>query len=572
MKITLEQIRCPVGSGDAFFMREVLAALSRTAAGHPESAAIREAAARCRSGPPFGPAPGGSAPDGLDIRVTRRTTDARKKSDLFFVYNVDVYIGEQPPPDFEQSLLGNRAAVRTHAGPAREVRPVIAGFGPAGLFAALYLARAGFRPLVIERGRAMEERVRDVADYWREGRLDPVSNVQFGEGGAGTFSDGKLTTGIRDALLQAVLETFADAGAPRAILYSANPHIGTDILRPVIVTLRERIQELGGEIRFETALTGIRTEEGKLAGITVMHRGEEEALDARHLILAIGHSARDTFRMLSGSGVSLSAKSFAVGMRIEHHQKEIDRAQFGMHGADIMRLLGPASYKLACHLGSGRSVYTFCMCPGGRVIAGASAPGQVVTNGMSDCARSGANANSALLVNVTPEDFRHMPGPEDPLAGILFQEKWEHEAFRAGGLDGRAPAQYLEDFLYRGGPAGHRAGADADRVRPTYEPGVVFTDLDTCLPEFILSSIREALPEFGRKIRGFDAPGALLTGIETRSSSPVRISRGPERMSNIAGIYPCGEGAGYAGGIMSAAIDGIRSAMACAENTGAVFR
>lgn len=586
MNIALSQIQCPAGSDDACFKKAVYDALLKEIRGKDE---YREMERDCLGQP--------GIPAFLDddhLRICRKTLDARNKKDLRHVYNVTLYYKEKCPEPTAKSLLAPAAAQNrpgslpsspsaaafpyllpssSHSPSSEAKRPVIAGFGPAGIFAALFLARRGLCPLVIERGRAMDTRVRDVGRFWSSGILEERSNAQFGEGGAGTFSDGKLTTGIRDELIESVLGTFVDAGAPSDILYSAYPHIGTDILRAVIVRIRERLIKMGAEVRFETRLTGIYAEHGLLQGIRTEHSGEECLIPAENLILATGHSARDTITMLHRAGVWMEAKPFAAGLRIEHLQDSINRAQLGIQAPSVMRAIGPASYKLVCHLPSGRSVYTFCMCPGGRVIAGSSAIGQVVTNGMSDHSRSEANANSALLVNITPEDFRCLPGEPgvfscgeriDPLSGLCFQEAWENAAFRAGGGDYRAPAQYLEDFLYRDnpGPASHIH----DRpVVPTYQPGVTFTDLRQCLPDFIHSSIREALPEFGRKIRGFDSPGAVVTGIESRSSSPVRIVRDAGRMANIGGIYPCGEGAGYAGGIMSSAVDGIRCAMACEE-------
>ncbi|MHB1453517.1 MAG: NAD(P)/FAD-dependent oxidoreductase [Saccharofermentanales bacterium] len=589
MKILLEQIKCPVDSDDAYFKRAVYEALLSVVSGRTEYADV------------FAQISAGDLDPAMyfsdnNLKITRKTIDARKKAEIKSIYNVVYYHDENPAATPSNSLYHAAAAAAASADPGN--RPVIVGFGPAGIFAAMYLAQQGFKPLIIERGCAMETRVRNVEKFWNEGILDPESNVQFGEGGAGTFSDGKLTTGVKDELLAAVLETFVDAGAPRDILYHSNPHVGTDVIRAVIVRIRNRLAGMGAEIRFETKLTGIRVENGQLSGITIVSNRSMQSIETKSLILATGHSARDTVRMLYHSGLHMEAKPFAAGFRIEHLQKKIDMAQFGVQTPAVMQSLGPASYKMVSHLPSGRAVYTFCMCPGGRVIAGSSAPGQVVTNGMSYHSRSETNSNSALLVNITPEDFKDLRGdiyddfrrspyysPTDeadtfsgcaggdrdpvcpdpdrihPLAGFLFQEAWEYAAFVAGGSDYRAPAQYLEEFLYGHDKTASKVVKSGNFVLPTYTPGVVLTDLQHCMPDFVSNSIREALPDFGNKIKGFASPGALLTGIETRSSSPVRIVRDSQKMSNISGIYPCGEGAGYAGGIMSAAIDGIRCAM-----------
>lgn len=593
MKISLEQIKCPVESDDAYFKRAVYEALLGAVSGRAGYEDILKRISAEDLDPEI-------YFDDTNILVTRKTVDARKKAELKFIYNVIYYSDEMPPVNVEKSLYKAAEADTLYSGSGS--RPVIVGFGPAGIFAAMYLAQQGFKPLIIERGCAMESRVRHVEGFWNEGILNPDSNVQFGEGGAGTFSDGKLTTGIKDEMLSAVLETFVDAGAPPEILYSSNPHVGTDIIRAVVVRMRNRLIELGAEVQFETKLTGIHTDKGRLCGITTECDGQTQSIDTEHMILATGHSARDTVRMLYHSGLHMEAKPFAAGFRIEHLQEKIDKAQFGVQNPGVMQALGPASYKMVSHLPSGRAVYTFCMCPGGRVIAGSSAPGQVVTNGMSYHSRAEENANSALLVNITPDDFRNLrggiyddfrrssfyasgdeycmpsadvgqgknsacPDPDHahPLAGFLFQEAWEYAAYISGGSDYKAPAQYLEEFFYRNNPDTQKVVKSGNFVRPTYTPGVVFTDLQQCLPDFISASIREALPDFSNKIKGFASPGALLTGIETRSSSPVRIVRDSQRMSNITGIYPCGEGCGYAGGIMSAAIDGIRCAMAYIE-------
>ena len=434
--------------------------------------------------------------------------------------------------------------------------------GPAGLFAALFLARAGIPCTVLERGRPVEERTRDVEHFWATGQLSPASNVQFGEGGAGTFSDGKLTTGTHDPRISAVLDALVEFGAPEDVKWSHKPHIGTDILRDVVRSIRRELIALGCDVRFGHRLTGLGVREGRVcSAISENEQGGRVELPCGALILAPGHSARDTFAMLRDAGVPMEAKPFAIGVRIEHRQRDISLSQYG----PAWEQLPPSDYKLACHLPSGRSAFTFCVCPGGQVVAAASDYGQVVTNGMSCRARDGANINGGFLVGVTPADF---PG-DDVLSGVRFQETWERAAWDLGTGHAppvfapdhpvfHAPAQRAADFLAR------RPSEGPGAVLPTYRPGVTWTELDSCLPPYVADTLRGTLPLLDRKLHGFADPDAVLTGVETRSSSPVRILRDESLQSALRGLYPCGEGAGYAGGIVSAAVDGIRVAEAVA--------
>ena len=432
-----------------------------------------------------------------------------------------------------------------------EGRIAVCGFGPAGMFAALVLAEMGYRPLVLERGADVDNRSRAVSDFWHGGEFSPETNVQFGEGGAGTFSDGKLTTRIKDPLCRYVSARFAEFGAPDEILTKAKPHIGTDVLRQVGASMRREILSLGGEVRFESQLWALRHDGCQLTGITVMtEQGGTYDMDCDALILAPGHSARDTFAMLRDAGVPMEKKNFAIGVRIEHLQEAISRRQYG----PAFDRLPPSDYKLACHLPNGRSAFTFCVCPGGQVVAAASDYGQAVTNGMSLRARDGKNINGGFLVGVGPEDF---PG-DDPLAGVRFQEQWERAAWLRGGESFRAPAQLVGDFLAR------QPSAGPGEVAPTYRPGVTWGALDGVLPNHVTDTLRGAIPLFDRKLRGFARPDGVLTGVETRSSSPLRILRDGSGRSALRGLYPCGEGAGYAGGIVSAAVDGVRIAEAVA--------
>ena len=490
--------------------------------------------------------------------IFRRGTDARRQGRIFFIYTLDVETPREaevlarmagdphvrPAPDTRYRLVARAPAHLGH-------RPVVVGTGPCGLFAGLILARMGFRPILLERGKTVRERTADTFRFWRKRDFNPESNVQFGEGGAGTFSDGKLYTQIRDPrhLTRKVLNELVAAGAPPEILYVSKPHIGTYKLVKVVEALRKTIESLGGEIRFQTRVRDIDLQDGEVRGV-VTDGGKR--IPCTHLVLAIGHSARDTFEMLADRGVAMMPKPFSVGFRIEHPQSLIDRARFGRHAGHP--ILGAADYKLVHHCENGRSVYSFCMCPGGTVVAATSEAGCVVTNGMSQYARSERNANSAIVVGVTPEDY-----PGEALAGIAFQRRWERRAFLLGGGNYDAPAQRVEDFL-----AG-RPSTALGAVRPSYRPGVRPTDLTTSLPDYAVAAVRESIPVFDRKIRGFALDDAVLTGVETRTSAPLRIVRDADgRSTGTRGLFPAGEGAGYAGGIVSSAVDGIKAAEAVA--------
>ncbi|MBB1599093.1 NAD(P)/FAD-dependent oxidoreductase [Variovorax sp. UMC13] len=508
-----------------------------------------------------------------NIHVHKRSFDARKV-DLLQVYIVDVTLADSADDARLLAKLAGNPRVTTapdmvyrpsaQAPAELPIRPVVIGFGPCGIFAALMLAKMGFRPIVLERGKTVRQRTRDTWGLWRKSVLNPESNVQFGEGGAGTFSDGKLYSQIKDPrfLGRKVMEEFVKAGAPPEILYVAHPHIGTFKLVKVVENIREQIVALGGEIRFEQRVTDVHIEDGHLRGLTVRDQqtGASNELRCDHVVMALGHSARDTFEMLHARGVHIEAKPFSIGFRVEHPQGLIDRARWGRHAGHP--LLGAADYKLVHHASNGRSVYSFCMCPGGTVVAATSEPGRVVTNGMSQYSRNERNANAGIVVGIEPSDY---PGWENgqtgsPLAGMVLQRQLESKAFVLGGSDYRAPGQLVGDFV-----AGTPSTALGSIV-PSYKPGVTPTDLHQALPAYAIEAMREAFPAFGRKIKGFDTPDAVLTGVETRTSSPIRITRGEDFQSlNTRGLYPAGEGASYAGGILSAGVDGIKVAEAVAR-------
>ena len=518
---------------------------------------------------------GAPAADLLAFTVFKRSYDARKKSRVVLTYTVDCDLADEagvfvrlqgephirPTPDTRYRLVGQAKA-------APSPRPLVIGFGPCGIFSALVLAQMGLCPIVLERGPPVRERTKDTWGLWRKGVLNPESNVQFGEGGAGTFSDGKLWSQISDPrhLTRKVLTEFVKAGAPEEILFVAKPHIGTFRLVGVVEKMRAEIEALGGEVRFGQRVTDVLIEgdasSRRVRGVTL---ASGEQISSDHIVLALGHSARDTFAVLHERGVFMEAKPFSIGFRIEHPQGVIDRARFGPNAGN--EILGAADYKLVHHAGNGRSVYSFCMCPGGTVVAATSEPGRVVTNGMSQYSRNERNANAGIVVGISPQDYRQdgkQDGPVNPLDGMAFQRFWESRAFELGGGTYEAPGQLVGDFV-KG-----RASTALGSVLPSYQPGVKLTDLgargNAALPDYAIDAIREALPAFERQIKGFGMPDAMLTGVETRTSAPLRITRGRDYQSvNVTGLYPAGEGAGYAGGIMSAGVDGIEVAEALAR-------
>jgi len=499
-----------------------------------------------------------AARDLVRYTVFRRGFDARRKSAIVFIYTLDVEVADEPA--VVKRLRGDRHVTPTpdtsyqfvaQAPKTLRARPVVIGFGPCGIFAGLNLAQMGFCPIILERGKAVRERTQDTWGLWRKGVLDPESNVQFGEGGAGTFSDGKLYSQIKDPrhLGRKVLEEFVKAGAPPEILYASKPHIGTFRLVAMVEHMRAAIEGLGGEIRFQSRVTDLDIRQGHVHGVRL---ASGETIVADHVVLAVGHSARDTFQMLFDLGVYIEPKSFSIGFRIEHPQSLIDAARFGKFAGHPA--LGAADYRLAHHCGDGRSVYSFCMCPGGTVVAATSEPGCVVTNGMSQYSRNERNANAGIVVGITPADY-----PGGALAGIAFQRHWEGRAFDEGGGSYHAPAQLVGDFLAR------RPSTTLGSVIPSYTPGVTMTDITACIPDYAVAAIREALPQFDRQIKGFAMHDAVFTAVETRTSSPIRIKRDESyQCLNVRGLYPAGEGAGYAGGILSAAVDGIEVAEAVA--------
>ena len=503
-----------------------------------------------------------NATDLVEYSIFKRGVDARKADAILLAYTLDVTVNGETKvlaklkKDPHVKLAPDTSYHFVAQAPADlKTRPIVVGLGPSGLFAALVLAQSGFKPLVLERGKAVRERTKDTFNFWRKGELNAESNVQYGEGGAGTFSDGKLYSQIKDPKHygRKVLNEFVQAGAPEEILYVSHPHIGTFRLVGMVEKMRETIIALGGEIRFQSKVDDIEIEDGQVQAV-ILASGERIA--THHLVLAVGHSARDTFEMIHQRGIYIEAKPFSIGFRIEHPQSLIDAAR---HGPNAQHpILGAADYKLVHHASNGRSVYSFCMCPGGTVVASASEPGCVVTNGMSQYSRNERNANAGIVVGITPEvDF-----PGDPLAGIALQRKLESQAYVLGGSTYQAPGQLIGDFL------SNKASTEFGQVTPSYTPGVHLTNLETALPEYAITAIREAIPEFAKQIKGFDLADGILTGVETRTSSPIRIKRNDDNLQSIntKGLYPTGEGAGYAGGILSAGVDGIRVAEAVALN------
>lgn len=489
--------------------------------------------------------------DLLSLRVYRRGVDARHTRQIHFIYTVDLDVKDEVAALAKKRPNVSAVTEAPYAYAKKTVslsrRPVVVGTGPAGLFAGLLLARSGTKPILLERGQPIEQRVKDVEGLTVRGVLNPESNIQFGEGGAGTFSDGKLNTSITDPRCRWVLEQLVAAGAPADILFRAKPHVGTDRLRGTVIRMRRDILEMGGEFRFGAKVTDLEIKDERVAGVRV---NDAEWIEAEVVVMALGNAARDTFEMLHRRGVRMEPKPFSIGARVEHSRAAVDRGLYGGYANHPQ--LGAADYKMAHHSAKGMSAYTFCMCPGGVVVPGASEEGGVVTNGMSEYARCAANSNSGLMVGVTPADF----GGDGPLAGVAFQRKWEQRAFELGGGGFRAPVQRVGDFLAR------RPTTRWGGVEPSYLPGATPANLWDCLPEKVCEGIKESLAEFNKRIKDFSHPDALLTGVETRSSSPVRMTRDEGLQSNLRGLYPVGEGAGHAGGIMSSAVDGLRAAEA----------
>lgn len=480
-------------------------------------------------------------------RIIKKSIDARNKNDIFYNYTVEISCKNEGKIKNAQKVIETKDIV-IEIKRKSNVRPIIIGAGPAGLFSALTLVKNGIKPIVIEQGKNVDERKADVDEFLKSGKLNTMSNVQFGEGGAGTFSDGKLTSGIHNPLCKNVLQEFYNFGAPKQILYINKPHIGTDNLINIIKNMRNKIIELGGTFLFNEKVVDFEIQGSKIVAVKC---GSGKTFETDTVILAIGHSARDTFEKLYEKGVKMEKKNFSVGVRIEHKQEMINKSQYG---ENTKLKLPPAEYKLVYH-GKDRSCYTFCMCPGGTVMASSSEENTIVTNGMSKFARNGENANSAVLVNVTPDDFKG----DSPLEGMYFQKMLEQEAFKLGGSNYFAPIQRFEDFK------NNKKSTFIGEIKPTYKPGVTLSNLNEILPDFVSKTLVEGIEYFEKSIKGFANPDAILTGVETRSSSPVQITRNEKKESNISGLYPCGEGAGYAGGIMSAAVDGIKCAIAVLE-------
>lgn len=490
--------------------------------------------------------------DILEWQISKKSIDARKKYDVHYNYSIDFKLkDENKYPKFKKVKEFEMPKINSKNLDCK--KPIIVGCGPSGLFAALIMVQNGLKPIVIEQGDTALKRKEIVENFFKTSKLNPLSNVQFGEGGAGTFSDGKLTTGINSPFCTKVLQEFVNFGAPKQILYLSKPHVGTDNLINILQNMRKYIISKGGTFLFNTKVTDFEISNGKISAVTCQNGSDIKKIEATHVVLAIGHSARDTFEKLYEKGISMERKNFSVGVRIEHLQENINTSQYG----NITKLkLPPAEYKLAYHSKSGRSCYTFCMCPGGQVIASSSDKNSIVTNGMSNFARNGKNANSALLVNVVPEDFEGT----SPLAGFYFQKNLEESAFKLGGSNYFAPVQKVSDFI------ANKKSETLGSIKPSYLPGVTLSNLNDILPDFVSSTLKEGIEYFDTKLHGFADPDSILTGVETRSSSPVKILRNSEFVSNISGLYPCGEGAGYAGGITSAAVDGIKCAIAVLEN------